>query len=103
MDMDGGTKQPNEPAVVTKPIEKFSGYLFFINAGTIIEPTAIKVTGDDPEIAAKNIQAATAETARPPGIQPKSDCMRSTSLRAIPPAVMIAPDAINNGIARNSC
>ncbi len=66
-------------------------------------PTAISVTGDEPEIAAKNMHAATDAMATPPGIQPSKALATSTRRRAIPPDVMIAPDAMNNGIARNSC
>jgi hypothetical protein len=82
---------------------KFSGYPSSRRAGNIIEPTAIKVTGEEPEIAAKTIQAATAATAKPPGRPAKRARISSTKRRAMPPAVMIAPEAIKSGIAKNSC
>ena len=101
--MEGGTRQPSDPAVVIRPSEKFSGYFAFVIAGRTMEPTAMSVTGELPEMAAKNIQATTAETASPPGIQPKAAMATRTSRRAIPPWVMIAPDIMKSGTARNSC
>ena len=67
----------------------------------MIEPTAIRVTGDEPVIAAKIMHANTAVMPRPPGSQPSAARATSTRRRAMPPSVMIAPDAMNSGIARN--
>ncbi len=68
----------------------------------MIEPTAISVTGELPEMAAKNMQAMTALTASPPGSQPSAALATATSRRASPPSVMIAPAPMNSGMARNS-
>ena len=48
------------------------GSLRLTIAGNMIEPTAISVTGELPEIAAKTMHAATAAMPSPPGSQPSS-------------------------------
>jgi hypothetical protein len=68
----------------------------------MIEPTAISVTGELPEIAAKPMQAMTAEMPSPPGSQPTSARVNSTSRRAMPPSVMSAPAPTNIGMAMNA-
>ena len=65
----------------------------------MIEPIAITVTGELPEIAAKNMHDNTAAAAMPPGNQPTSASATSTMRRAIPPAVMSEPAMMKYGIA----
>jgi hypothetical protein len=67
----------------------------------MIEPTAMSVTGELPEMAANAIHATTAAMPRPPGSQPSSARVNSTRRRAMPPSVMMAPAPTNSGMARN--
>ena len=62
-------------------------------------PMATTVTGELPEIAAKNTQPATADTANPPGIQENVAFITLTSRRANEPWVINSPATTKNGIA----
>ena len=68
----------------------------------MIEPIAITVTGELPEIAAKNMQDSTAAAARPPGSHPTSASATSTVRLAMPPLVMIEPATTKYGIASST-
>lgn len=60
-------------------------------------PMAITVAGEEPEIAAKNMQAITEATARPPVNLPTKSFMIFTSLSEIAPSAMILPARIKKG------
>ena len=63
---------------------------------------AMTVTGEEPLIAAKKMQAPTVAIAKPPGIQPTSALASSIRRCAITPPVMIAPEITKNGIASST-
>ncbi len=65
----------------------------------IIVPTATTVAGDDPETAAKKVQAKTEAIASPPLICPTQATANLINLLATPPVDMIVPPKMKNGIA----
>ena len=62
-------------------------------------PTATTVAGEDPDTAAKKVQARTADIARPPLICPTHAIANLTSHFATPPVLIKAPPKIKKGIA----
>ena len=96
----GGMSIPKVPAEVTKPREKFWAYPFDFKEGYIIDPIAIKVTGDEPDMAAKKTQALIAVTARPPGSQPTVAFAILINRFEIVPSVIIWPVTTKKGMAR---
>ena len=64
----GGIIIPRVPPADNIPTDNFFEYPFSINAGYKIVPTAIRVTGLEPEIAAKIAQLRTLAMAIPEGI-----------------------------------
>ena len=67
---EGGKSRPSEPAAVTRPSEKPSGYLSSSSDGSSRPPTARMVTPEAPVKVVKTAQTKAAITATPPGIQP---------------------------------
>ena len=65
----------------------------------MIEPIAATVAGDDPEIAAKNIDASTVTSASPPESAPTILFAKAISLLEIPPFSMRLPAIIKKGMA----
>ena len=65
-------------------------------------PTAITVTGEEPEIAAKITQANTLASPRPPDSRPITARATPTSRSAMVPCVMMLPASTKNGIASSS-
>ncbi len=65
----------------------------------IIVPTATTVAGDDPETAAKKVQAKTEAMASPPLIWPTHATANLINLFATPPVDIIVPPKMKNGIA----
>src|SRR5688500_57926 len=96
--MDGGTRQPSEPAVVRRPMDALDGYFESTSAGYMMVPTATSVTGELPLMAANTMHASTAAIARPPGSQPTSARATLMSRSAIPPRVIMVPAATKNGM-----
>src|SRR6187551_1991247 len=66
MTIDGGIRMPSAPDVVMTPAPKRLGKPCLTIAGNMIEPMAITVAGDEPEIAANSAQAITPASPRPP-------------------------------------
>src|SRR3954466_12259249 len=64
--IDGGIRMPSAPEVVMTPAPKRLGNPCFIMAGSMIDPIAITVAGDDPDTAANSAQANTPASPRPP-------------------------------------
>ena len=64
--IDGGIKIPSVPALHNIPAANFFGYPALTMPAIIIVPTATTVAGDDPETAAKKVQAKTEAIASPP-------------------------------------
>jgi hypothetical protein len=102
MGMLGGIRIPREPDEVSSPIEKRSPYPSLIRAGIIILPMAITVAGEDPDIAAKNIQAMTDAMARPPVNLPTKSFITPTSRSEIAPSAIILPARMKNGTPRST-
>ena len=63
---------------------------------------ASAVATEDPEIAAKTVQAAIQTTPSPPGSHPAQTSATSMSTRAIPPRCIKAAARTKNGIAINN-
>jgi len=59
------------------------------------------VAEEEPDIAAKSIDANTATAPNPPRTQPTSTLAKLINLFAIPPVVIIFPARIKKGIAIN--
>ena len=70
MGTEGGMMIPNEPAEVKTPVAYLSGYRSFNSMGNMMVPTAITVTGEDPDMAAKMTQANMADNPSPPAVLP---------------------------------
>jgi hypothetical protein len=68
----------------------------------MMDPMAIRVTGDEPEMAAKNMQAITLATASPPLSHPKVSNERLMSLLAISPFDIMAPAKTYKGMERKT-
>ncbi len=69
---DGGNSSPSDPAAVTRPTEKSSGYPSSRSDGRRSPPSARIVTPDAPVKVVNRAHTNVAITATPPGIQPKS-------------------------------
>ena len=97
--MDGGMMMPNVPADVTAPRAKRREYPDCVSAGYITAPTASRVAGDEPDMAANSAQLRIVAKPRPPGIH--SVAARTISIRrsAIEPRLIRAPAMMNIGIA----
>ncbi len=65
-----------------------------------IEPIAATVAGDEPETAAKIMQARTEAIARPPRIQPTQSMAKLMIRLATPPVERNADERIKKGMAR---
>ena len=96
---DNNTERPGE---VSSPMAWSSSNPALTNAGYIMPPIAMTVTGEEPLIAAKSTQPPMAAIARPPGIQSVKAVAREINRLAIPPLVMIAPLTTKNGIAKRT-
>ena len=92
---------PIAPADAIRVALNGVSYFFSFIAGRTSEPTADAVATPDPVIAPKNVLVITPTIPRPPVIQPIIESARSISLLAMPPAPMITPARIKNGIANN--
>ena len=79
---------------------KGPGYPLCFIAGIKIEPRAATSATAEPDISAKNMEAAILTIASPPRIKPISAEANAISLREIPPVFIMAPAKINNGMAR---
>ena len=98
MGIDGGITIPNDPADVTRPIEKRSSYPAFLRAGNMMDPIATTVAGLDPDKAAKKVHDKVAASASPPGYPETNEFIIATSLAAVAPSVMMTPAKIKKGI-----
>jgi hypothetical protein len=90
---------PSAPEVVMTPAPKRFGYPCFIIAGSMIEPIAITVAGDEPDTAANSAQAKTPASPSPPYQWPIIDRAKSIMRLATPPWVRKLPARMKNGIA----
>ena len=95
----GGMMIPNVPPVERTPEASFLEYPASTRAGYIKDPIAIRVTGDEPEIAANTAQDRTAESPSPPGIPAVKDFAKLINLWEMLPFVMICPARMKSGIA----
>jgi len=68
--------------------------------GISIAPMEETSATAEPEIPPKNMEARIFTWARPPRKRPMRALAKPTSLREIPPWLMISPERIKNGIAR---
>jgi hypothetical protein len=68
-------------------------------AGTITDPMAAVVAGEEPEMAAKNMEARTVIWARPPVKLPTRELANLTRRSEIPPLDITFPARIKKGIA----
>ena len=68
----------------------------------MMDPMATTVAGEEPEMAAKKIQARTPAMASPPGNHPTRAFMKSMRRRAMAPLVMMEPATIKKGMARRT-
>ena len=68
-------------------------------AGSMIEPIAITVAGDDPDTAANSAHAITPASPRPPYQWPTIEVAKLIMRRATPPWVRKLPARMKNGIA----
>jgi hypothetical protein len=64
--IEGGIRIPSVPAFPITPAAKDSGYPAFTIPTITIDPMAATVAGDEPDTAAKIIQAITEAIAMPP-------------------------------------
>ena len=92
---------PSDPDTVINPRENFSPYPALIRAGIMMEPMATTVAGEEPEMAAKKMQARMPAMASPPGNQPTRALTKAMSFLAIPPRVMMSPARMKKGMARS--
>src|SRR5690606_6742038 len=92
--IEGGIRMPKPPAAAIEPTPNWGGYPCLTMAGIRIEPTAITVAGDEPEIAAKSAQATTAASPIPPYQCPTIEVAKRIIRRATPPCVRKFPARI---------
>ena len=90
---------PSAPEVVITPAPKRLGKPCFTIAGSMIEPIAITVAGDDPDTAANSAQAITPASPSPPYQCPTIEVAKLIMRRATPPWVRKLPARMKNGIA----
>ncbi len=90
---------PSAPEVAMTPAPKRLGKPCSTIAGSMIEPIATTVAGDEPEIAANSAQAITPARPRPPYQCPTIEVAKSIMRRATPPWVRKLPARMKNGIA----
>ena len=90
---------PMDPAEAAKAALNGRGYPFFSISGIMMAPTAEQVAIAEPEIAAKNIQAAVVTKLSPPVIHPIQVSAKLTILFATPPVLIKLPARIKKGIA----
>ena len=90
---------PSAPEVVMTPAPKRLGKPCSTIAGSMIEPIAITVAGDEPEIAANSAQAITPARPSPPYQCPTIEVAKLIMRRATPPWVRKLPARMKNGIA----
>ena len=90
---------PSAPEVVMTPAPKRFGKPCFTIAGSMIEPIAITVAGDEPDTAANSAQAITPASPRPPYQWPTIEVAKLIMRRATPPWVRKLPARMKNGIA----
>ena len=99
--MDGGIITAKDAAEEQTAAANGAGYPFFFIAGIRIEPKAATSATADPEISAKNIEAAMVIILNPPFTKPTKAEAKAINLREIPELFIIAPAKINKGIAIN--
>jgi hypothetical protein len=90
---------PSAPDVVMTPAPNRLGKPCRTIAGSMIEPIAITVAGDDPDTAANSAQAITPARPRPPCQCPTMEVAKLIMRRATPPWVRKLPARMKNGIA----
>ena len=81
------------------PAPKRFGNPCFTIAGSMIEPIAITVAGEEPDTAANSAQAITPASPRPPYQWPTIEVAKLIMRRATPPWVRKLPARMKNGIA----
>src|SRR5210317_743719 len=99
MGIDGGMMMAmvaeEEVTAAANPL----GYPLRLMAGMRMDPRAATSATADPDISAKNMEAATLTMARPPFIKPKSAEAKAIKRREMPEVFMMAPAKMNRGIA----
>jgi hypothetical protein len=90
---------PSAPDVVITPAPKRLGNPWRTIAGSMIDPIAITVAGDDPDTAANSAHAITPASPRPPYQCPTMEVAKLIIRRATPPWVRKFPARMKNGIA----
>ena len=98
--IEGGMRIPKDPAEAVSAPAKCLSYPLLTIAGTIIDPIAATVAGEDPEMAAKNIHERTVTIPNPPSTLPITLIAKLTMRLDIPPDSIRKPARINSGIAR---
>src|SRR5699024_1413869 len=96
--IDGGINIPNIPEAANSAPTKPSGYPFSLNLSDIIEPMAVNVAEELPEIAPNIAQLTTVTMASPPFMVPTNFSTASTSFLPIPPEFIKVPAIIKSGI-----
>ncbi len=100
--MLGGMRIPREPEEVRRPMENRSPYPSLMSAGIMMLPMAMTGAGDEPEIAAKNMQARMDAMARPPVNRPTQSFITLTSLVEMAPSAMMLPARMKKGTPRST-
>ena len=90
---------PSAPEVVITPAPNRFGKPCFTIAGSMIEPIATTVAGDEPDMAANSAQAITPASPSPPYQWPTIEVAKWIMRRATPPWVRKLPARMKNGIA----
>src|SRR5258708_2033066 len=89
---------PSAPDVVITPAPKRLGNPWRTIAGSMIDPIAITVAGDDPDTAANSAHAITPASPRPPYQCPTIEVAKLIMRRATPPWVRKFPARMKNGM-----
>jgi len=95
----GGIMIPNVPPTACIAAEYSLGYPRFDISGYINPPIAAVVATEDPDIAAKKVQASNDTREIPPEIHPTQESAKATSLLDKPPSDIMFPAKIKPGIA----
>jgi hypothetical protein len=99
--IEGGISEPSVPAEATQPVARPGSYLCLSISGTAMRLMPAAVATDDPEAAAKSVQAATLATASPPGTPPSATRIAWNNDEVSRVSVQMKPISMNIGTAES--
>ena len=96
----GGMIMPMLEPLATVAAAKFLSYPLFSMPGMSTAPTAAQTAAQEPQIAAKNMEASIATSANPPLRRPRTVVAKVIIRSEMPPLAIRLPASIKKGRAR---